>query len=95
MDLNSKFYVYYQNLERLIRVRNINKNKIDFETELRSTLSDANFKKQMIADVEEMKIIKRLMKFQANPCFVKTHFKKETIEKYKNACGNYFGISNN
>ena len=88
MDLNSKFYVYYQNLERLIRVRNINKNKIDLETK-------NYFKKQMIADVEEMKIIKRLMKFQANPCFVKTHFKKETIEKYKNACGNYFGISNN
>ena len=88
MDLNSKFYVYYQNLERLIRVRNINKNKIDLETK-------NYFKKQMIADVEEMKIIKRLMKFQANPSFVKTHFKKETIEKYKNACGNYFGISNN
>ena len=41
--------------------------------------------------LEEMKTVKRITKSLQKPSYLKTYFRKETIDKYKNACGNYFG----
>ena len=45
-----------------------------------------------VNNIEDMKIFNRISKSLQKNSFLKTHFKIETIEKYKNACGNYFGI---
>lgn len=81
--------VYKNNLKRIIRVRNIMKKRLDNENDFLGIEDIMKFKK--LNREGEDDVIRALKKF-GPPTFLKTKFKKETMEKYKIVNGKYFGV---
>jgi hypothetical protein len=84
----SKNLINKNNLNRIIRVRNIMKNKIDDRNDNLGMANIDKFKEERrVNDNELMKTLNKL----GPPSFLKTRFKKETIDRYKMVNGKFFG----
>ncbi len=87
VDFISTYY-NRNNLDRVIRVRNIIKNGHDIE---RDNVGLNEIQKIKNERAEADKIILSILKSVGPPSFMKTKFRLKTIEKYKNVSGRYFG----
>ena len=77
-----------KNLDRVIRVRNIVKKKIDFKNDHLGFGDIDKFKEQGRENDNQLILT---LKSLGPPSFLKTRFKNTTIEKYKVVNGKYFG----
>jgi hypothetical protein len=84
---NSKL-ISKKNLERIIRVHEIVKNKIDKRNDF---LGVQNMKKFREARMEMDENLVMVLKKLGTPSFLKTGFREKTMEKYKTVNGKYFG----
>jgi hypothetical protein len=77
-----------KNLRRVVRVRNILKSKKDPDNDFLGINNIGKFKEDKRQNDNEL-----IMTLQnlGPPSFIKTRFKKDTIEKYKIVNGKYFG----
>jgi hypothetical protein len=86
-DFISSYY-NRNNLERVIRVRNIVKKGHDIE---RDNVGLNEIQKIKNERAEGDKHLLSILKSVGPPSFMKTKFRLSTIEKYKNVSGRYFG----
>ncbi len=77
-----------KNLERIIRVRNILKKKMDSDDDFLGVQDVGKFKEQRRENDNELMMT---LKSLGPPSFLKTKFRYKTIEKYKIVNGKYFG----
>lgn len=89
MKLDRLFNI--QDLNRVIRLNNINKHRIDFESDFLKIKKIKAFKETLKKISEDkMKVLK---KKENLPSLVKNKFKRQTIEKFNMYKGVYFGGS--
>lgn len=86
--LKSSNPVNIKNLERVIRVRNIIRKKIDLENDFLGIQDITKFKENRRENDNELMMT---LKSLGPPSFLKTRFRNKTIEKYKIVNGKYFG----
>lgn len=90
-DSNDFIHTYYNenNLDRLIKVRNIIKKKGHNVERDNVGIEEIQMLKneRAVADKHCLSILKSV----GPPSFIKTKFRLKTIEKYKNVSGRYFG----
>ncbi len=79
-----------KNLNRLIRVRNIIKNKEDYQSDY---IVISNLKK--FRDEKQKIQLGLVMKKETLglPSFIKKKFRKETEDKFKTVTGKFFGVN--
>ena len=95
-EINKKEDVYestnglvsFRNLQRVVKLRNIQKNKEDQEDELNITPSQIRKDRQKDAG----KIILTLNNL-GPPKYIKSHFRGMTLRKFQSISGNFFGSS--
>ncbi len=90
-DSDDFIYTHYNrnNLNRVIRVRNILKNGHDKEIE-NIGINEIQILKNERAEAD--KYFLATLKSVGPPSFMKTKFRLKTMETYKNVSGRYFGI---
>jgi hypothetical protein len=87
MDTNEFNHVNYNNLKRIIRVRNIVKHKRDLHIDNLQIGNLEKFKEEKRKDEGELVLALDIL---GPPSFIKTRFLSTTINKYKMLCGKFF-----
>lgn len=86
-DYDSK-NININNIKRVIKVRKIMNRKFNNDSD---DDNEHNNEKD-INDLKNDELKTRKIQKWGNPCFIKTRFRSSTVQKFKNANGNYFGI---
>ena len=88
-DLELRGELFNQkNLKRIIRVRNILKNRVDYEND-HLNIENPNFLRDQNFEIDE-KISKASLRSKP-PSFLKSNFKGRTMHRWKCVNGQYFG----